>query len=1129
MKRILKAVFLIGALAATFGCQKEQPVQERKDGSYEYRFAIKDIETKADADTKAVIGDSNVEWESTDIIGVFIGSTHNSAQMDVSKNPVMAVLKSSSAIPAGTKAYAYYPYDESNDDNGVVKITVSDSQNGSSVSAMPLAGIPFTVQEEISANASEGNGAIQFLNLGSLINFKIFSENSEYQNETIQSVEFSADNNATIAGSGYIDLTRVDASNASTLSLEFLDNADKKSSVLVNQSLAVASSKAGATPIKMVILPGQYSGTLTVTTDVASYSIAVPQFTFNRSGSRTFNLDLKNAERETLAPAKYVKITSVNDLVDGDYLIVYETDQVAFDGSLETLDTGHNIIEVSISNNEIVSSDDINGSYFHITSIVGGYSIKSASGSFIGRTTNSNGLNIGTSALVNSITFGESGNAVITSSAGPTLTFNSDNGDSNYRFRYYKTAQKSVALYFLEGSSDNRTTVTLSFTPANPDDININDSFTEPELTVSPIAAASAVTYSLTSEPANCASINATTGELSINAAGTITVTASIPEGNETYKPASASYTLTVIDPDAVDYVTLPWSYPSSGAATSAGIKEIDGVTTNGLGSDYGDNHSPYCIKLDGTGDYILVKTNEAIGNVSVKYKMIGGSTTSTLNILESSDGETFTTVQNLSISGAQNSTGELTTTNTFAPESRYVKINFTKGSNVGIGGISIMNTTPSFSVESPLEVSASGGSSTVSISRLNFTGAINVSVPDGCDWISTTDVAANSNSFRVTVDANSGAARNATLILSGTGVEPQNLVVNQVGSEPGTEANPYTVAQAIEVANALGNNATTPNEVYITGTVSTVDTYNASYKSITYYISSDGNASNELEVYSGKGLNGADFSDITDLAVGDQVIIKGQLKKYYNSTSESTILEVNTSSQIISITKTARYTVNLLTVTNGTINASATSVGAHGIVTLTATPAPGYELDSWDVKDASNNPITVTDNKFTMPASNVTVSATFKTKTTTDVTDVLNRASTGVTGTSYSDWSGKKSASDAVYAGNSAGGNDSIQLRTNNNNSGIVSTSSGGKLVKVAVTWNSNTAAGRKILVYGKNTAYENASDLYDANKQGTLLGTIDSGSSTVLNISGDYTFIGIKSSSGALYLDEVDITWTK
>ena len=68
-------------------------------------------------------------------------------------------------------------------------------------------------------------------------------------------------------------------------------------------------------------------------------------------------------------------------------------------------------------------------------------------------------------------------------------------------------------------------------------------------------------------------------------------------------------------------------------------------------------------------------------------------------------------------------------------------------------------------------------------------------------------------------------------------------------------------------------------------------------------------------------------------------------------------------------------------TIQHGTVSVSGgktTGLAANETVTLTATPASGYELSAWDVKDASNNAITVTNNQFSMPASNVTVSATF-------------------------------------------------------------------------------------------------------------------------------------------------------
>ena len=143
------------------------------------------------------------------------------------------------------------------------------------------------------------------------------------------------------------------------------------------------------------------------------------------------------------------------------------------------------------------------------------------------------------------------------------------------------------------------------------------------------------------------------------------------------------------------------------------------------------------------------------------------------------------------------------------------------------------------------------------------------------------------------------------------------------------------------------------------------------------------------------------------------------------------------------------------------------------------------------------------------------------------EVVDVLNRALTGITGTNYASWTGKTSVSDAVYAGQSAGGNESIQLRSNNSNSGIVTTTSGGFVKKVVVTWNSNTSNGRTLNVYGSNTAYANPTDLY-GDASGDKLGTIVCGTSTELVIDGDYEYVGLRSNSGAMYISEIQITWS-
>ena len=149
---------------------------------------------------------------------------------------------------------------------------------------------------------------------------------------------------------------------------------------------------------------------------------------------------------------------------------------------------------------------------------------------------------------------------------------------------------------------------------------------------------------------------------------------------------------------------------------------------------------------------------------------------------------------------------------------------------------------------------------------------------------------------------------------------------------------------------------------------------------------------------------------------------------------------------------------------------------------------------------------------------------------------DVIDQAFAGLGNTtSYKDWSDKAgSASVAVYAGNSAGETEigDIRIRTTNSNSGVVSTVSGGILKKVVITWNNKTSGTKKIQVYGSNSAYTAPADLYDSEKQGTYLGEVsftrDSQETvTTIEVSGEYGYVGIRSSDGTCYLDKIEITW--
>ena len=115
-----------------------------------------------------------------------------------------------------------------------------------------------------------------------------------------------------------------------------------------------------------------------------------------------------------------------------------------------------------------------------------------------------------------------------------------------------------------------------------------------------------------------------------------------------------------------------------------------------------------------------------------------------------------------------------------------------------------------------------------------------------------------------------------------------------------GTAEAPLTVSKALEIINGYDNAGESKTDAYVKGIIVSVQQYNSTYKSITYYISDDGTATKQLQVYSGKGLDGADFSSKNDLKPGAVVVVKGKLKKYVKD--DNVTPEINQSSTIVSI-----------------------------------------------------------------------------------------------------------------------------------------------------------------------------------------------------------------------------------
>lgn len=127
-------------------------------------------------------------------------------------------------------------------------------------------------------------------------------------------------------------------------------------------------------------------------------------------------------------------------------------------------------------------------------------------------------------------------------------------------------------------------------------------------------------------------------------------------------------------------------------------------------------------------------------------------------------------------------------------------------------------------------------------------------------------------------------------------GTKPGGTTPDTPSTGKGSAIEPYTIAEAITAIKA----GAPSYEVYVKGTISKVTYYNATYKSLSYNLV-DAGSTDVLEVYSGKGLNGADFTSKEDLKAGQIVVVKGVIKAY--TKADGTVVnEIDKSSTLISV-----------------------------------------------------------------------------------------------------------------------------------------------------------------------------------------------------------------------------------
>ncbi len=214
------------------------------------------------------------------------------------------------------------------------------------------------------------------------------------------------------------------------------------------------------------------------------------------------------------------------------------------------------------------------------------------------------------------------------------------------------------------------------------------------------------------------------------------------------------------------------------------------------------------------------------------------------------------------------------------------------------------MPTIPSLSVgQSEISFDKGGGTTTLTV-----TSNRPWSISTDADWLAfnPSEGTASDAPVNVTVTAlgNAGSDRVSSFKVK-TDFDYKTVVVTQPGEKgvdptqtatgEGTADDPYNVIAALEKAKTLvpynnGDDYNTENSatVYTMGKVVSVE-IDPSYGNATYYISADGTANTQLEVYRGKYLGGANFLTKDQLKVGDEVVVYGTIVNFKGNTPEYT------------------------------------------------------------------------------------------------------------------------------------------------------------------------------------------------------------------------------------------------
>lgn len=306
MKRSFVFVILAAAIAFA-ACNRVETENLPNEEDFYYTFALNNPETKSilGSDENGKFG----KWEDGDRLGTAIDNANPGYAYVTIGTPSTFRIYKKDGLSGGEKVYAYYPYNSAATSVSEIpfEIPTGQNQNGEifDFDAMPMVAEEFVVPTSYaSANDNTEVGEISLINLGSVIDFQVYSSNETYAAETILSVKFEA---ATpVAGSFNKNITTVKFDTESTLAISGFT--EKEVLTTVANAPSIGANRANAAHVYMVVAPTSgVTGSVIVKTNKAeyTYSLSTAQ-TFKRAGLKSFGLNLgtcqNRVEEETAVP-----------------------------------------------------------------------------------------------------------------------------------------------------------------------------------------------------------------------------------------------------------------------------------------------------------------------------------------------------------------------------------------------------------------------------------------------------------------------------------------------------------------------------------------------------------------------------------------------------------------------------------------------------------------------------------------------------------------------------------------------------------------------------------------------------------------------------------------------------------